>query len=192
SSYETGNLVSVAYRVQVGTNRSHWEDLVGAHCATFKAASVVDIPIALASPPSPLPELKIQFSVDGDRLITPWITVLGRGAPLPPAVDLLLVAQGGEVARLEARARDLPSADVASHPQLSMDWREQGRWPKHLVVSYHWRVWNRIDEGRAINWALLVGIAFFVVSAARAVASYKQQLALFWDEIAGQTTAKKD
>ncbi len=50
-------------------------------------------PTALALPVAPA----LQFSFDGDRHVTPWLTIIGKHAPLPPFVEVELVRTGNTI-----------------------------------------------------------------------------------------------
>lgn len=47
----------------------------------------------LCTPPGP----ELQFSFDGDRHLTPWLTIIGKHAPVPPFVEVELVRTGNTI-----------------------------------------------------------------------------------------------
>ena len=53
-------------------------------------------------------EYKLSLAFDGDRLLTPWLTLMGKHAPEVPLVDVELVRRSACTAVPARDARALP------------------------------------------------------------------------------------
>lgn len=69
-----------------------------------------------------------QFSFDGDRHLTPWLSIIGKHAPLPPYVEVELVRTGNTIksgrrmpgpSRLHAPVCALASSMASRPPQAT-------------------------------------------------------------------------
>ena len=67
-------------------------------------------------------EYKLALAFDGDRFLTPWLTLLGRRAPDVPLVDVELVRdarRGVQCAHSDADSRTLASAQTHTGGSIS-------------------------------------------------------------------------
>jgi len=53
-------------------------------------------------------DYKLQLSFDNDRFVTPWLPLLGPGAPRVPLVEVTLSRAGAELLAVAAKARRAP------------------------------------------------------------------------------------
>lgn len=72
----------------------------------------------------------------GDRLLTPWLLVLGRRGGQVPYLDVEMLRSGGRLVSVSARVLPLPAEDVARHRELVAEFVNGTHWPKHLVAHY--------------------------------------------------------
>ena len=170
SEFRTGEFVPTARRVQYHGMRSRWVDLASKHCPRFGSDGLLAIPLpapiipstkkqrkhhdGIDSPPLPLLHgtYKVQFAFDGERVLTPWLTVAREdlldgksrkkrrkksdeeGAIVAdvPVVDLVLARAGRELlggGASRARVSRAPQDYVAAHGGLADEWRTTERLP---------------------------------------------------------------
>jgi len=83
--------------------RTNWRDLTEHHCPRFGKHRTVALPIL--EPKGAAAEVRdyrIQLSFDGDRLVTPWIPVIGGRVMGMPLVRVELRRVGGELKGVRA------------------------------------------------------------------------------------------
>lgn len=138
--------------------RTQWYDLVGVHCPMYGIDSVVDIPLPVPPALGARDGYKLQLAVEGDRRLTPWLALLGRGAPPLPVLDVVLTRSGDDLLGVTARVVELDEADAARHALLVADWRNATRWPKHLLVHYRWDARRDIDAAGGLTALFTAGV----------------------------------
>ena len=94
---------------------------------------------------APGDEYKLALSADSDKLHTPWLTLLGKGAPEVPLVDVTLSHAGGVVRSMHAKSVPVPAPFLVLHADLVAEWKNATFWPKHVLVRYQWLEDARID-----------------------------------------------
>lgn len=50
-------------------------------------------------------DYKVQLSMDGERLLTPWLLIIGRRAAQPPYVEVELLRSGDTIKSVSAKVR---------------------------------------------------------------------------------------
>lgn len=161
SEFRTGEFIPTARRVQYHGTRSRWVDLASRHCPRFGSDGLLAIPLPApivpptkkeqkkhgAASPSALLHgtYKVQFAFDGERVLTPWLTVAredldGKSKKKKrnddafvvadvPVVDLVLARAGRELlggGATRARVSRAPQDYVAAHGGLADEWRSGG------------------------------------------------------------------
>ncbi|GFH18186.1 COX2_CUA domain-containing protein, partial [Haematococcus lacustris] len=105
-----------------------------------------------------LDEYKLQLSFDGDRQLTPWLTIMGKGAPSVPVVEVVLRSSGSELLGVTASVATAPIAYQHKHMQLVQEFKNASHWPKHLLVRYHFETHNEVDLNRGLA-VLFIAVA---------------------------------
>eukprot|EP00887_Chlorella_sp_A99_P006341 scaffold3.g6341.t1 len=167
-------------------HRTHWHDILAAHCPRFSVTRVVTVPI-----PQPIgflaaDDYKIQFSFEGERHITPWLHIIGKVAPDMPYVEVALVRSGDALRSVTAIVYQLGPEDQAEHWQLVEEFRNATHWPKHLLVSYTWTARHDVDAQRGLLVLFAAGGAAVLLAVLSAARSHKQKLRQFLADMAGE------
>ena len=166
SEFRTGEFIPTARRVQYHGTRSRWVDLASKHCPRFGSDGLLAIPLpapivpptkhqrkhgdgaAADAPPLLHGTYKVQFAFDGERVLTPWLTVAREDLDVGsnkkkkkrrkkngddaivvadvPVVDLVLARAGRELlggGATRARVSRAPQDYVAAHGGLADEWR---------------------------------------------------------------------
>ena len=166
SEFRTGEFIPTARRVQYHGTRSRWVDLASKHCPRLGSDGQLAIPLpapivpptkhqrkhgdgaAADAPPLLHGTYKVQFAFDGERVLTPWLTVAREDLDVGsnkkkkkrrkkngddaivvadvPVVDLVLARAGRELlggGATRARVSRAPQDYVAAHGGLADEWR---------------------------------------------------------------------
>ncbi|KXZ55020.1 hypothetical protein GPECTOR_3g182 [Gonium pectorale] len=170
-------------------SRTNWQDLLGQHCPRFGMDRLVAVPI-----PKPQQAFgkgdtyKLQFSFDGDRHLTPWVPLLGEGAPAVPLVVVTLRRSGEELLGASAEVREAPAEYQERHPVLVAEMRNVSHWPKHVLVHYSFDTRNDVDLDRGLYLLFpcaLLAVLILCVSALRGV---RGKLAQFLADVTAEGT----
>jgi hypothetical protein len=129
---------------------------------------------------------KVQLAFDGERLITPWLAVLGREGGGVPVIKLVFSSAGPALTRVVASVTPAPPAYLAAHGGLAAEWADPAVWPKHVPVSVSWAppspaVDRRAGAGVVLWGGLLAALAALVV----AVAGKEKLVADLLEDVAG-------
>ena len=158
SEFRTGEFIPTARRVQYHGTRSRWVDLASKHCPRFGSDGLLAIPLPAPIVPPTKRQMKrdsahpllhgtykVQFAFDGERVLTPWLTVaredldgkkkkkskkreenVAIAVADVPVVDLVLARAGRELlggGASRARVSRAPQDYVAAHGGLADEWR---------------------------------------------------------------------
>eukprot|EP00878_Enallax_costatus_P028335 GHUV01030598.1.p1 GENE.GHUV01030598.1~~GHUV01030598.1.p1 ORF type:complete len:223 (+),score=25.62 GHUV01030598.1:877-1545(+) len=141
--HHDGDFIHTSRRAQFLKKRTHWHDLIEHHCPRFARTRIVALPISKpGSEGEEVNDYRIQLSFDGDRILTPWLTVIGKNVEGMPLLEVQLRRAGDELTGVKARVVPLPDDMLIRHATLYEDYKNTTHWPKHVMVHYHW-----IDEG---------------------------------------------
>lgn len=188
--FQDGEYVPTARRAQFHGSRTQWHDLLGRHCPRFASDLVVTVPLPRPLGYTSADEYKLSLAFDGERIVTPWLTLIGRRAPEHPMVDVELTHTGQELRAVAANVYPAPSDFYAEHGDLFVAFANATHWPKHLVVSYHWRHVREVDA----EWGLMVlfgtGLLSMLVSLLAMARSYHDKLRAFMEELASDPLAQ--
>ncbi|KAJ9523454.1 hypothetical protein QJQ45_005347 [Haematococcus lacustris] len=133
-----------------------------------------------------LDEYKLQLSFDGDRQLTPWLTIMGKGAPSVPVVEVVLRSSGSELLGVTASVATAPVAYQHKHMQLVQEFRNASHWPKHLLVRYHFETHNEVDLNRGLAVLFIAGLFSFLILSVTAVAGSSDKVAAFLAEVTAE------
>ncbi|KAK9811472.1 hypothetical protein WJX72_004453 [[Myrmecia] bisecta] len=159
ANFQEGEFVPTARRGQYHGTRTNWHDLLGRHCPRFGQDRLVALPI-----PRPVGALtiqqtyKISFSIDNDRLLTPWLTIIGKRAPAAPMLDIELTQTGDQVTAVKAKVLPVPLAFLAMHQELVDEFHNATHWPKHLLVQYRWTQAGMVEVTRGLYLLFTAGL----------------------------------
>lgn len=104
TAFEIADYVPAARRSQYSGVRTVWHDLLSRHCPRFGEHKVAALP--LPEPKGFTPEAesyKIQLSFDGDRHLTAWIRLIGKGPPEVPYLHISLNRRGPALIGVKAQ-----------------------------------------------------------------------------------------
>jgi len=189
-AFREGDFIQTARKAQFHQTRTHWHDLLGHHCPKFGVDRTVVVPL-------PQPQLvltdkddyKIQLSFDGDRHVTPWLTIIGKYAPTVPILEVELRRSGDELLGVNAKVLDAPVSYQHMHVNLVEEYRNISAWPKHLLIKYRFHTRNDVDLDRGLYMLFIVGLLFTVILIVNAASGVQQKLAQFLQEVAGDEPA---
>lgn len=182
ASYHTGDVVPASRRAQFHGQRTQWHDLLGRHCPRFGHSKTVAIPLPQPVGFLPGDDYKLALSFEGDRLHTPWLTLLGNSALEVPLVEVTLVRllpscsavlvqvcraahppawkqafTGGVVRAVRAQTVPMPASFLQLHQELVAEFNNATVWPKHALVLYQWREEARVDVAAGLIIVLVMG-----------------------------------
>ncbi|KAK9836933.1 hypothetical protein WJX81_000603 [Elliptochloris bilobata] len=182
-------------RAQFHGVRTTWHDLLGRNCPRFGIDTLTVIQLPHPKAFGQADAYKVQLAFDGDRVLTPWLKLIGKGAPDVPLLDVALMRSGAALASASAKAVNLPDAYLYDHHALAEEFRNATAWPKHLLVQYRWQHAPGVDATAALYLAMAAGLGAFLATAAGVLASYDSKLRAFVADLAGENglvTPEKD
>ncbi|KAI7841961.1 hypothetical protein COHA_004488 [Chlorella ohadii] len=118
SEFQDGDFVPASRRAQFHAQRTHWHDILGQHCPKFGVKRLVAVPLPQPTGLKVADDYKVQFSFDGDRHLTPWLSIIGKRAASPPYVEVELTRSGNTITSVTAEVFELDSEDQKEHAQL--------------------------------------------------------------------------
>jgi hypothetical protein len=130
-------------------------------------------------------EYKLQLSLDGDRVVTPWLALIGRRAPPVPLVHVELTRSGDALVGATATVEALSGAGSARYRRVAEEFTDPARWPKQVLVRYSWRARHEVDAGRGLTVMFAAGGGAMLWVAASVAAAYRRQLRQFVEDVAG-------
>lgn len=138
------------------------------------------LPIGFAS----TDEYKMQLSFDGEQHITPWLQLIGRGAPSAPYVEVNLVRSGDALRSVTAAVYAIAPEDQADHRMLVEEFRNASHWPKHLLVSYSWTSRHEVDAQRGLLVLFVAGASAALLATLSAARTHRSKLKQFLADMA--------
>lgn len=172
--------------VPLSQQRSQWHDVVGAHCPRFATPSTVALPLPQPTGMDQASDYKMQLAFDGDRVVTPWIQILGRKAPVAPVLIVELTRSGDALVSVSAWVESLPRHDP-HYIRVKNEFGDPKSWPKHLPVRYRWRARHEVDSFRGLFVMFVAGAGAMALATISIGKTYKKQVAAFLDDVAGET-----
>ncbi|KAK9905559.1 hypothetical protein WJX75_002113 [Coccomyxa subellipsoidea] len=148
--------------------------------------SIVAVPIPLPKGFVVADNYKIQFTYDGDRLVTPWLKIIGKGAPNPPMLHIHLKRSSDSLTSVSAKVLPVPQGYLYAHHHLLNEFQNATVWPKHLLVEYSWSTPQSVDALSALYFIFFVCLVAFMGMALSVLVAYETKLKAFMAEIAGE------
>ncbi|KAG2430751.1 hypothetical protein HYH02_013590 [Chlamydomonas schloesseri] len=189
TTFRDGDYIHTSRKAQFHQSRTNWQDLLGQHCPRFGIDRLVAVPI-------PKPQLafgkgdtyKLQFSFDGDRHLTPWLPLLGEGAPAVPLIIVTLRRSGEELLGATAAVLDAPEEYKQRHPVLVAELHNVTHWPKHVLVHYRFDTRNDVDLDRGLYVLFPVGLLAVLALLLSALRGVQPKLAQFLADVTSEGT----
>ncbi|PNW88892.1 hypothetical protein CHLRE_01g049450v5 [Chlamydomonas reinhardtii] len=189
TTFRDGDYIHTSRKAQFHQSRTNWQDLLGQHCPRFGIDRLVAVPI-------PKPQLafgkgdtyKLQFSFDGDRHLTPWLPLLGEGAPAVPLIIVTLRRSGEELLGATAAVLDAPEEYKQRHPVLVSELHNVTHWPKHVLVHYRFDTRNDVDLDRGLYVLFPIGLIAVLVLCLSALRGVQPKLAQFLADVTAEGT----
>jgi len=130
-------------------------------------------------------DYKIQFSFNGDRVITSWLQLIGRRAPEAPALIINLVRSGDALVSSTARIEPLKRTDL-HYEKVKKDFSDPNLWPKHIPVYYKWTARHEVDTHRGLIVLFAFCAVAMLVAAFSVAQTYNKQLRQFVEEVTAE------
>jgi hypothetical protein len=130
-------------------------------------------------------DYKIQFSFDGDRVITSWLQLIGNRAPKAPALVIDLVRSGDALVSSTARIEALGRTDL-HYEKVKKEFSDPNLWPKHIPVYYKWTARHEVDTHRGLVVLFAFGAVAMLVAAFSVARTYNKQLRQFVEEVTAE------
>ncbi|KAL4458504.1 hypothetical protein ABPG75_013369 [Micractinium tetrahymenae] len=186
SEFLEGDFIPAARRGQFHGQRTHWHDILGSHCPKFGVKRLVAVPLPQPVGHKVADEYKVQFSFDGDRHLTPWLSIIGKHAPSPPYVEVELVRTGNTIKSVSALVYALDQEDQRAHAPLVREFLNATHWPKHLLVHYRWRTQHEEDEEGGLLVLFSAGALVALLLGLNVARTYQDKLRAFLADVAGE------
>jgi hypothetical protein len=103
------------------------------------------------------PQLKPCSTPAGDRYLTPWLKVLGPGAPPVPVVHVTVRRAGEDILGVKAMVHTAPVEYEHQHKALVDEWLNASAWPKHLLIRYHFVSEREVDLDQGLYVLMAIG-----------------------------------
>eukprot|EP00775_Hariotina_reticulata_P005645 gene5645-5884_t len=167
--HHDGDFIHTSRRAQFLRKRTHWHDLIEHHCPRFGQKRIVAMPINKPGTESEeVTDYRIQLAFDGDRILTPWLTVLGKNVEGMPLVEVELRKAGDELRGVRAR----------EHQNIT-------HWPKHVLVHYHFADEGDVDFTNGLYVLLISCLVVFVLLSINTLAGVQSKVAQFLKDVVG-------
>eukprot|EP00249_Psilotum_nudum_P005231 c18686_g1_i1 orf=276-926(+) len=182
SAYNPGNFVPLARRGQYHATRTHWHDVLGHHCPRFAIDREVLLPIPKPSGYTGADPYKISLQFGKEKFTTTWLYVIGRQGPDVPMIDVHLRYSGGDLQGAVAKVVNMPQQYVKQHEEVIKQFWDVEKWPKHILVRYHWEENSDVDVEMGLYVLFGFGFTLTLVVALHILQSSKDKLARFVKE----------
>ncbi|KAF8072793.1 COV1 [Scenedesmus sp. PABB004] len=191
--HHEGDFIHTSRRAQFLRKRTAWHDLIEHHCPRFGHTRIVALPINKpGSEVDAITDYRIQLSFDGDRILTPWLTVIGRGVEGMPLLDVELRRAGDELQGAKARVLALPDELLLTHSALFDAYKNTSAWPKHVLLRYHFTDEGDVDFNAGLYVVLTAGLVLFGVLGVSTLAGVQAKLGQFMRDVVGADAAAFD
>jgi hypothetical protein len=180
-------LLPPAHFIFIFQERTQWHDVLGSHCPKFGVSRTVTLPIPEPVSIHTTDDYKIQFSFDGDRVITSWLQLIGNRAPEAPVLIVELVRSGDALVSSTARVEALPRTDL-HYQKVKKEFSDPHLWPKHILVHYKWTARHEVDTERGLVVLFAFGGVAMLLAALSVARTYNKQLRQFVEEVTGESS----
>ena len=132
-------------------------------------------------------DYKLQLSFDGDRIVTPWLQLIGRRAPEAPSLVVELSRSGDALVSVTVHVVNMHRTDMHYH-RVKNEFSDATKWPKHVPVHYKWKARHEVNSNRGLIVLFVVGIGAMLFAAISIAQTYNKQLMQFVDQVTTTTT----
>eukprot|EP00882_Tetradesmus_deserticola_P023038 GHRQ01025069.1.p1 GENE.GHRQ01025069.1~~GHRQ01025069.1.p1 ORF type:complete len:177 (+),score=75.72 GHRQ01025069.1:623-1153(+) len=130
-------------------------------------------------------DYRIQLSFDGDRVLTPWLAVLGKNVEGMPLLEVQLRRAGDELKGVKAWVLPLPDELLLGHATLYEEYKNTTHWPKHVLVHYRFHDEGDVDFHSGLYVLLTTGLLLFVLLSFNTLAGVQSKVAQFLKDVVG-------
>ncbi|WIA28912.1 hypothetical protein OEZ86_011436 [Tetradesmus obliquus] len=184
--HHEGDFIHTSRRAQFLRKRTNWHDLIEHHCPRFGQNRIVAMPINKpGTDAQEVTDYRIQLSFDGDRVLTPWLTVLGKGVEGMPLLEVQLRRAGDELKGAKAWVLPLPDELLMKHAALYEDYKNTTHWPKHVLVHYRWHDEGDVDFNKGLYVLLATGLLLFLLLSFNTLAGVQSKVAQLLSDVVG-------
>ena len=162
-----GEHVILTKRTQFNEMRTEWTPVLREWCPRFSEDTEVELPLAKPELLADNNELKISFSFDHDKVVTPWITFAHGSGLFLKSLKFTITYSGDHTTQV--RWRTEYTSEYAHHSQ----------WPKTVWLHYTWVELVEQDVQFGLNMLFMAG---FSLALAVVVCSVLSSQPLFEDE----------
>lgn len=181
-----GDFVHTSRRAQFLRKRTNWHDLIEHHCPRFGQTRVVALPIHKPGDDTQrVTDYRLQLSFDGDRVLTPWLTVMGKHVDGMPLVEVTLRRAGDELKGAAARVLPLPDELLLRHASLYDDYKNASHWPKHVLLHYAWVNEGDVDFNAGLYVIMAAGLGLFLLLSFNTLAGIGGKVSQLLRDVAG-------
>lgn len=172
----------------------------GMHASIIEIMGPLPSTVAQASIPLPQPRLgfkpgdtyKIQLSINGEQVLTPWLPVLGFSTPPFVYLDIELVHSSGNLESARATVRTMAPEDATRLHVIKQQWLNATHWPKMLPVHYSWTAGPEVKGERALLFLFGSAVAMMAIVARNAWSAYREKLSSFVVDVTRAPQPKGD
>jgi len=178
------DFVPMSYRGQLSRENTEWNDALGNFCPKF-GVHQTSILMLEGDKKDKMSDYRVQLSFDGGRLVTPWLQLKGRRAPLNPYIHVTLTRSGDALIGATAYVKGMQRGDL-KFKNLVGQFDDMSVWPKHVMIKYSWSTRHETDLDTALTVLLSLGSLMTVFMGIRAISGYKKHLQKFFRDVSGE------
>eukprot|EP00890_Picochlorum_soloecismus_P002470 jgi/Picsp_1/3223/NSC_06063-R1_protein len=184
ANFAQRDFVPMSYRGQLSRENTEWTDALGHFCPKF-GVHQTSIVMLESEKKDKIADYRVQLSFDGGRLVTPWLQLKGRRAPLNPYIHVTLTRSGDALIGATAQVKGMQGGDL-KFKNLVGQFNDMSVWPKHVMVKYSWSSRHETDLDTALTVLLSLGSLMTVFMGVRAISGYKKHLKKFFRDVSGE------
>ncbi|GBF98857.1 hypothetical protein Rsub_11461 [Raphidocelis subcapitata] len=193
AAFHDGDFIHTSRRSQYKQLRTNWRDLTEHHCPRFGRPRTVALPLLEPrGAEGEVRDYRLQLSFDGDRVVSPWVTVIGGRVAGMPLVRVELSRVGGELRGARVEVVPLPDEFLLSHADLYAAFTNASHWPKHVLVHYEWRAAPEAAADAGLFVMLAAGLLAAGAVSLSNLAGLSSRLAAFLADVAGDAPDSAD
>ena len=97
-------------------------------------------------------------SCAAERVLTTWLTLIGKNEHKPPLITVTLTSVGSELRSVRATVSSPTEEYLRVHPALVKEYESADTWPKHVLILYKWETFNDVNATGGIFVLLSSGL----------------------------------
>jgi len=152
--YKPGDLVRMSKRSLIKMTNSEWTEVIAKNCPRFTYDKKIVLQLADSNANSKEPlkiarDLRLAFSFDHERLITPYFTIINSGGTFLESLELTFVYSGDDIVELNWKNH---YSDDEGHDHV-------GTHPTTLTINFLWQEFDEIDSSMGMSVFLFTGFS---------------------------------